>query len=735
MSHLLKSFFTITFLIYFVVLAPYAVLAQPTTSTGTPGGEASAPSAPSDSGSIFSGGDDSDSEISPGDIFSPEIDSPGGDIEILDFTEGSDQEMEPIGTAPDYQAEWEKDYISGAAPAVITKNLPRFGYSFFRNPPTTFAPVQNVPVGPDYVVGPGDTIRIDFWGLDEGHYTVPVDRDGSLSLPRAGVIGVGGLSFEQTRRAIENAYSKYFTNFEINVTMGRLRSITIYVVGHANRPGAYTLSSMSTIMNALISSGGPALSGSLRKIELKRKDKVVSTFDTYELLLHGNKKNDLRLMDGDVIFIPPVGSIVGITGNIKKPAYYELKERIRIADLVEMSGGFTSQYFKGRIQLERIMGNQYRTSFENDLKGLRKDYTKNLPLENGDLLKIYSVSIQDTQIYLSGAIAHPGKFAITEGQTRISDVIKRAGGLLYMASEHGELTRVDVTQSGPSTTRYRFSIKEALRGNKEDDLLLKVNDYITIRTVPEWNLYRTVRINGEVKYPGVYTIQKGERLSDLLQMAGGYTDKAFLDGATFTRPSVRRKQQQRIDQMVDRLEKQLYGASVEATGSALTESDARMSQMETQQRQTFLDRLKGTKSTGRIVVKIPENPRLLKGTPYDIELEQGDILTIPGKPQTIQVVGAVYNPMAFVFRPDQPFTHYVDQAGGYGFNADRKRVYIIKADGTASSAHVNKRPVVIEDGDSIIVPDKIDVKGNLRDTKDIVDIVYRIAVGAAVLLD
>jgi protein involved in polysaccharide export with SLBB domain len=317
----------------------------------------------------------------------------------------------------------------------------------------------------------------------------------------------------------------------------------------------------------------------------------------------------------------------------------------------------------------------------------------------------------------------------------VGDVLRRAGGLLYMASNKGELTRVKVTQEGPQTSRFRFDISAAMAGDPQNNLVLDVNDYITIRTVPDWTLYRTVRVQGEVTYPGVYTIQKGERLSDLIELAGGYTTKAFLPGATFTRSSVQKKQQQRIDQMIDRLEKQLYGASVEATSTALTQTDASMTQMETEQRQRFLDRLKETRGTGRIVVKLPDNPRLLKGTPYDIELEQGDTLVIPKRPQTVQVVGSVYNPMAFVYRPDQPFTYYVKQAGGYSSSANTKRVYIIKADGTATRAYVNKKPVAIEDGDSVIVPEKIDVKGKLRDTRDIVDIVYKVAVGAAVLLD
>lgn len=717
----LLSFFPLpSFAVGEVASGSGEVVAGPSDSTVSDGG---------------TGGFDTTGPAIDGSIFTPDTQGPS-QIEVLDLT-GSEMDSEK-GTAPDLGPAapgFEEDYISGSSPSVITSRLPRFGYRFFSKPSTSFAPIRNVPVGPDYVVGPGDTIRIDIWGLEEGHYTVPVDRNGNLSLPRAGVVGATGLTFEQVKMAVENAYSRYYSNFQINITMGQLRSITVYVVGQTNRPGAYTLSSMSTVINALIASGGPSYAGSLRNIEIKRNEKVVSRFDTYELLLKGSKKKDIRLMDGDVIFIPPVGPLVGITGNIKTPAYYELNGSARISDLVEMAGGFTSRYFKGRVQVERTMGNEYRTSFENDLAGLKSNPAKNLPLENGDLVKIYSVTLQESRVYLTGAVANPGRYSIQTGRTKVGDILRRAGGLLYMASNTGELTRVKVTQQGPQTSRFKFDISRAMAGDPKNNMVLDVNDYITVRTVPDWNLYRTVRVQGEVMYPGVYTIQKGERLSDLIELAGGYTDEVFLPGATFTRTSVRNMQQKRIDTMIDRLEKQLYGASVEASATALTESDAKMTKMETEQRQAFLNKLKGTKSTGRIVVRLPENPRLLKGTPYDIELEQGDTLAIPKKPQTVHVVGSVYNPMAFVYRPDQPFTYYVKQAGGYAFNADTKRIYVIKADGTATRAFVNKKPVTIEDGDSVIVPEKIEVKAKLRDTRDIVDIVYKVAVGAAVLLD
>ena len=691
------------------------------------------------------GSDGSDTGTEGGIVTAPPIDSsifapddsqkPG--IEVLDLTgqgkeaEGSGNDEKPAGGQgiPAFK----DDYIAGSTPSIITDRLPRFGYRFFSSPSGSFKPVANVPVGPDYLMGPGDTVRIDIWSLEEGHYTVPVDRNGNLSLPRAGVIGASGLTFGQVEKAIETAYSRYYSNFEINVTMGQLRSITVYVVGQSAKPGAYTLSSMSTVINALMASGGPSLAGSLRNIEVKRSGRTVSRFDAYDLLLKGDKKDDIRLTDGDIVFIPPVGPLAGITGNVKTPAYYEMKGPTRISDLIEMAGGFTTRYFKGRIQVDRTMGNEYRTSFESDLTGLKSDSAKDLALSNGDLVKIYAVSLQESKVYLAGAVARPGEYSIRIGETRISDVLRRAGGFLYMASANGELTRVKVTQDGPKTSRFKFDVPKAMADDPRNNMLLDINDYIMIRTVPDWNLYRTVKILGEVKYPGLYTIKKGERLSDLIDLAGGYTDEAFLPGATFTRPSVRDMQQKRVNTMIDQLEKQLYGASVEASGTSLSAEDARMTEIETRQRQAFLDKLKEAKVTGRVVVKIPDDPKLLKGSPYDIQLEQGDVLNIPKQPQAVHVVGSVYNPVSFIFRPDQPFTYYIKQAGGYTSNADIKRAYIVKADGTAVRAYISKKPIRVKDGDSIVVPEKMEVKAKLRNTRDIVDIIYKVAVGAAVL--
>lgn len=659
----------------------------------------------------------SDIEIGPEDILPTQL---------------GEEETPPEIVPPPMEEEEEKK--TGALPEKAGR-LGRFGYDLFRRPPSTFAPIDQIPVGPDYVMGPGDEVRITIWGMVEGQWAVVIDRDGNLRLPRAGVIGAAGLTFAQLQDAIEKAYSRYYTNFEINVTMGRLRSITVYVVGEARRPGTYSISSLSTLINALVASGGPSYAGTLRDIQVKRGGKTVTHFDLYDFLLKGDKTKDVRLMPEDVIFIPQVGTLVGISGNVLRPAYYEVAPNTRLHDLIELAGGLTSTAFQGRVQIVRVENRQYRTAFEGDLINLERDPFKNYILQDGDFVRIYTVPLLQQVVRVSGAVAKPGEFAITPDTTKVSDILRRASGLLYMASNQAELTRVRVTQEGPITERILINLEKALQKDPAHDITLEANDYLFIRTVPEWALYRTVTVTGEVKYPGTYTVRKGEALSSLIERAGGYTDKAYLKGAIFLRESVRQEQQKSIDEMVDRLEKELYSVGTTATATSFTEEEAQIVERETQQKRRLLDVLRRTKATGRVVVRLEDPPELLKRTPFDIELEEGDRLHIPKKPQTVQVVGSVLNETSFVFEPYRRHSYYIQKAGGYGVNADRKRTYLLKADGSAVRVGHLKEPPYLEEGDTLVVPEKIQVTSTMRDTAHIIDMVYKVAISAAVVVD
>jgi protein involved in polysaccharide export with SLBB domain len=647
-----------------------------------------------------------------------------------------DKQTEPFSEKNLSQNQQEpEDFLLGGEKNRFTSKLPRYGDSFFKTPQSTFAPVQNVPVGPDYVVGPGDEIRVSVWGLEERHFSVTVDRNGSISLPVAGVIGAAGLTFEQLQNAVERAYARFLNEFDINVTMGRLHSITVYVTGNARRPGAYTVSSLSTLVNVLMASGGPSSSGTMRNIQLKRKGKTISTFDAYDLLMKGDKSKDARVMAGDVIFIPTVGNLAAITGDIRTPGVYEMKgKNIPLAKLIDMAGGLSQRAYKGRVQIERFEKGQRRTTFEGDIINLAPTAQGGIELQNGDLVRIYPVpKTPKIMVTVAGAVPQPGRFAITEGRSRISDILKRAGSPLYMASDIAEISRVKVTQQGPQTEILRVNIKKALEGSPQDNITLEMNDYIFVRTVPEWDLYKSVKIEGEVKYPGVYSISKGEPLSNVLERAGGFTDKAFRRGAIFTRKAEKERQQAHIDETISRLRQELSMATMNAVNSATKSdtADAARSQLDMQKQ--FLENVQGLKATGRIVIDLPKTVAMLKGTPYDIELTDGDRLIIPTRPNTVHVLGMVQRATSLVFRPGQPFSTYVKMAGGYATYANWKKTYILRADGSTVQAYRKNRPAIVEEGDAIVVPQKILSGIGARQTKDLIEMISQMAMSFAVI--
>ena len=462
-----------------------------------------------------------------------------------------------------------EQFIAGGTSSVISTNLRQFGYDLFRQPPSTFAPADRVPVGPDYVLGPGDELRITIWGNIEGQWNVVVDRDGKISLPKVGIIGVTGLTYGEFKETLNKELSKYYTNYQMNVSMGPLRTIRVYIVGNASRPGAYTVSSLSTLVNSLFEAGGPSKTGTMRNIDVKRNGKNVVQFDMYDFLLKGNKTKDVRLMPEDVIFIPPVGPLAGIAGNVRNPAIYELKGETRLLDLIGMAGGLTGMAFRGRVQVQRIENNEFRTIFEGDLIDIEKTAEKNFALKDGDLVKVFAVVDLKNTITITGAVANPGDFGVASGVTRVSDVIALSGGLLYYASSQMEITRVKVTQSGPRTERFVVDVFKAMEGDPAHNVPLEMNDYLFVRTVPEWQLYRTVNVGGEVKYPGAYTITRGEKLSSVLERAGGYTNFAYLRGALFTRERVRQLQQKTLEELATRLEKELIAEGAIQAGTAL----------------------------------------------------------------------------------------------------------------------------------------------------------------------
>jgi protein involved in polysaccharide export with SLBB domain len=309
----------------------------------------------------------------------------------------------------------------------IGKTLPIYGTSLFRNPPTTFAPLNMVPVTPDYVIGPGDELLVQAWGQLTLDGRFIVDRSGSIYIPHVGTVRVSGLSFAQMHDFLKAQVGRVFRNFDLNVNLGQLRSIQVFVVGQARRPGSYTISSLSTLTNALFATGGPTPQGSLRHIQLKRSGKVVVDFDLYDLLVHGDKSKDEQLLPGDVIYIPPVGPQVAVAGSVNAPAIYELKSvNTTIGETLELAAGLTNVASGQTVRLERVDEHRMRsmTQISLDMEG------RSTVLRDGDLLELSAVVSQyKDAVTLRGNVANPGRYTWKAGM-RVRDLLPDKDALI-----------------------------------------------------------------------------------------------------------------------------------------------------------------------------------------------------------------------------------------------------------------------------------------------------------------
>ena len=754
----------------------------------------------------------------------------------------------PAPSAPKEKSEIEA-ILSGKIPSTVSVDLAQFGYELFRATVSTFAPVTDVPVGPDYVIGPGDRFTIFVWGRIDLSHQVEVGRDGEISIPKIGVLKVWGLTFSQMRDYIIGQLSRYYKDFQLNLSMDRLRTIRVYVVGEAVNPGSYSLSSLSTVYNALFAAGGPSKRGTLRKIQLLRNGKAIRTVDLYEFLLKGDRSQDERLQSGDTIFIPVIGPVAGIAGNIKRPAIYELKGPMNLGELIELSGGVSPIGYLQRVQIERVVAHEKRIVEDFDLssfaKGEARDPKLAVKLQDADLVKIFPIYPKTEKIvYLEGHVKRPGGYEIKEGM-RVLDLIPSIKDLLpepylkyayvvrlippdlrpstlpvnleklYLHNDQGEnipLQELDrllifglkdmreipqVTASGELNKPAKFpwvenmrvkdliyqagnlkrsaylaeaeitrlvkdgkevaskliyvDLNEVLKENPAHNILLEEDDQLTIRQIPRWYVDKKVSVMGEVKFPGAYTYQKGERLSSVLERAGGFTPDAYLLAAFFTRESVRKVQEKRIQEFIEEQERELIKEGVRLTEGALSKDEAEQRQKAMAQKKELIARLKAATVTGRVIIRLAALEKF-KGSEYDLELEDGDTFLIPPTPSSVLVMGRVYNANAILYSKDKPLNYYLSKVGGPAENADEKRIYLVRADGSVISrtqeslfgfrwdpdtsrwASGGFMETPIGPGDTILVPEKYERIYWSRELKDWTQILFQIAVAAGVIV-
>ncbi|MFZ2162441.1 MAG: SLBB domain-containing protein [Sideroxyarcus sp.] len=682
------------------------------------------------------------------------------------YTQEPERTKSADRTIPQEEQSEFQDFVS----ASLGKQLPFYGHDLFVDVPNTFSPLDNVPVTADYTIGPGDELQVRGWGQVDFDLTVTVDRNGAVYLPKVGSVNVSGIRFQALQGYLKNSISRSFRNFDLNVSLGKLRSIQVFVVGQARRPGAYTVSSLSTLVNTLFASGGPSLKGSLRHIQVKRAGRVAGELDMYDFLLKGDKAGDIALLPGDVIYIPPVGQLAAIAGSINNPAIYELKkDATTLAELIELAGGLTTTANGDKVRVERIDERKMRKVEEFSLDAAGRKRT----LKDGDVVQVQIISGQfDNAVTLRGNVANPGRYPWHEGM-RVKDLIPDMDALIvpeYWAKQnriaradimgekglHAELKRneneinwdyalIDRLKKDELTTALLpFSLGKALSGSDtENNLPLLPGDVVTIFSkqdirVPVARRSVYVRLEGELNQAGVYKVQPGETLRQLVARAGGLTPNAYLFAAELNRDSVRASQQNKLEEMTARMAEDIERNLAARSQTALSKEDVESAKAQAAGQRALLERLRKARASGRIVLEVAQGKTQVDDIP-DIVLEDGDQFIVPSRVSTVSVMGMVYNENSFMYRPGKQVSDYLEQAGGPTRDADESRIYILRADGSVQSAQ-NAGSLfgsisgqVLMPGDAVVVPELLDKFSLTRELKDWAQIFYQFALGVGAI--
>ena len=770
--------------------------------------------------------------------------------------------------------------------------LARFGEDIFRNGTGNFDELpMDLPVGPDYVLGPGDGLNIELWGGISQHLQRVVDREGRVALPEAGAVEVNGRSLGDVQQLVQGVLRSEFRDVHADVSLARLRTVRVYVVGDVLRPGAYDVSSLSTPLNALYQAGGPTSRGSLRILRHYRGSQLLEEIDLYDLLLHGVRSTLERLHAGDTIMIPPLGAELTIDGMVRRPAIYELNHEANLAEALALAGGVLTTGTLRHVEVERVIAHESRSMLRLDIPENNNQEAVNSALadfkiQDGDKIRISPILPYSEQtVYLDGHVVHPGKHAyregmritdlihsytdllpepsarhaeiirlappdyapqvmtfnladalageepgsvkkekeskgtsdsdahnaqnvtlqpfdtvrifgrydfedpptitvsgevrrpgehVTNGETRLRDAVYLAGGItrdaqltdaqVFRRTLDGKLTVLSVnlehalagdaannvplepkdrvfihrnlSKVDPATvkiegevarpgkyalgedmsaaqlvrlagglkrgafieaadlTRYTIEngaqvmgehltvpIARALAGEPDTDRRLRDGDVLTIRQLAGWNdIGALITVRGEVMHPGDYGIQEGERLSSVIERAGGLRGDAYPYGAILERRQVRALEEKSRADLIRQVQGQ--EASFKLLPDVGDAADKLAKDATLQQWHAALEQLESQPPTGRLVIHISKDVRRWENTPADLEIRAGDTLFVPKTPNDVMVNGQVYNPTAISYRPGKNAGWYLRQAGGPTNMANRKAVFVVRADGS-----------------------------------------------------
>ncbi|MCS0209202.1 SLBB domain-containing protein [Vibrio alginolyticus] len=793
------------------------------------------------------------------------------------------------------------------------QGLKRFGLDLFAGSPTTFAPISDVPVPADYTVGAGDEIVIQLFGKENTTHRLRVNRAGIINFPSLGPVQVAGMTFSDVRDSLNQRVKEQMIGVRSDISLGEMRTMQVFVMGDAFKPGAYTVSALTTISQAIYYSGGFSESGALRNVQLKRNGQVIRKLDMYNLLLKGDARNDVRLLPGDVVFIGALGNTISIDGEVNRPAIYEIKPDETYKQVIQMAGGFTANAYSDQIEVKRYAAKGARdvltlnfsqshdqqtkvkdgdavnvlkkseeltryVQIEGDVRhpgfiewknGLRiadlfqsvdtsfnstadvnyavvvreinpqrdievyqinlanailsPSSKDNLKLNSRDRVLVFnrfnnedldtladqeivtkaktleqaqlqaqqeqlkeqevmssSVAVssatpvendlkqpkivfrgkeitkddfealkqntrrtllapillqlqQQSRLGLApqiaevfGEVKHPGRYPITPRMT-ISTLIEAAGGLTYNAfTINAELARTVINSKDEraSIDVERIDLRQAIQGSTADDAIIVGRDRLNILEKPNVKLQSTVTLQGEVRFPGTYTVRQGETLGELLERAGGLTEFAHPQGAIFTREALRLQEQKLLNQ---------YAADMRAeTAKKTFRADSNMGSVISDPDKTlkFVEEASRSKALGRMVVQLN---RILKDErSADFMLEDGDFLFVPTFRNTVSIMGEVQVPITYLLDNKLDVDDYLNKAGGAKKQADEDRIFVVRADGSVykptSGYWFGNNHEELKAGDTIVVPIDTDYRDALSTWTAATQILYQTGV-------
>ena len=658
-----------------------------------------------------------------------------------------------------------------------------FGRNIFTNRNLTFAPSMNIPTPANYKLGPGDEVIVDIWGTNQATIRQTISPEGTINVQDIGLVNLNGMTVKEAdaymRRMLGRIYSVYGDDAasEIKLTLGNIRTIQVNMMGEVAVPGTYYVSSFSNIYHALHRAGGVSNLGSLREIHLMRKGKKISTIDVYEFILKGKSFDDITLEEGDIVIVPTYKALVDISGNVKRPMFYELKENETVADLLDYAGGFSGDAFKNNLRLIRQNGREYKVFTIN-----QSDYPS-FALMDGDALTVGAMLDRfENRIEIKGAVFRPGVYELGNEISTVRQLVEKAEGIKGDAFTNRALLQREKEDLTLET--QALDIAGILNGTAPD-VSLRKNDILYIASIHELNDLGYIEVFGEVAKPGQFVFAENTTLEDIIMQAGGLLESAstvkvdvsrrvknsesmettdtlsynysfalkdgfVIDGEPnfvlqpYDQVYVRRSpgyQEQRhvhihgrvlfagdyalsgANERISELIKRAGGLTKEAyvRGARLS----RLITMEDRMRmEATIDILNNTKDSintnnidfgDRYYVGINlEEIMANPGSEADVVLQEGDVIYVPEYQNTVKITGNVLYPNTVTYKKNMRVKDYVEMAGGYGFEAKKSRAFIIYMNGTVAKAK-KRSSKVVEPGCEIIIPQKRKGKNNLQE--------------------